>query len=146
MDNSKCKFCSRGEELKKKFLPISVMEGSYLYLFRNQYYKGRCCLILKNHYKLLSQIPQEEARLIFNDVYTLTNALKEIFNPDSFDIASFGDATDHFHIHIVPKYKETDLYGKPYYIENAPFEELPEKETNNMIEIIRTKIGGDVLE
>lgn len=97
---------------------------------------------MKDHNKLLSEVPEDEANLFFRDVYKVTCALKELFNADSFDIVSFADATPHFHVHVVPKFKGTSLWGKPYCTEPAVMEIPSDQELKDLIDIIHQKIGG----
>lgn len=139
MDSEYCKFCERGDKLKEKFIPFKEMRVSYLCLFRSQYYPGRCTLILKNHYKMLPDIPFDEARLLLQDVYQVTTALKELYNPDSFDIAMFG-VTTHMHVHIVPRFKGTRNWGQPYVREPVEIVTVDDSELERIMDTIRKKV------
>lgn len=132
-----CKFCEKGDELSKKFLHIKRLKGSDVYLFRNQYLPGRCALMLSEHYKEIYDIPENLRNQFFEDMNMVVQALEKYFHADKINIAAFGDESPHFHFHLVPKYKGSPRWGKPYC--EAPMGEkyITDEELNNIIDDLR---------
>ena len=50
------------------------------------------------------------------DVALTSEVLQVIFCPDKINYAIYGDIVNHFHMHIVPKYKDKKNWGSPYNI------------------------------
>ena len=114
---SNCKFCDRADELKKKFIPIAQLEASYLCLFKNQYYPGRCIIVANTHHKNLHELPPGEQEVLFRDLAIATKALQNVTQADSISLSDFGDESPHFHFHIASKHRNGFNWGNPYYSE-----------------------------
>lgn len=99
-----CPYCQKGDKLDSFAYPVCQLEGSFLYLFREQSYLGRCLLVLNRHAEEYSQLSEEERSILHRDLYRVTCALEKLFHPDKINLGVFGDTVRHFHIHIVPKY------------------------------------------
>jgi len=117
--DSNCFYCMKSERLQELMIEICPLSVSTLYLFKNQVYKGRCVVQLKEHKTEIFQLGEEERRLFFEDVAGSAEAVSRAFKPDKINYAVFGDRVPHFHMHVVPKYKDGPCWGKPFDFEPA---------------------------
>jgi histidine triad (HIT) family protein len=75
--------------------------------------KGHTLLIPKTHRENIYDLPAEEAAHLFSVVPKIANALKDEFKPLGMNLlqnngAHAGQAVFHFHLHLIPRYDETD--------------------------------------
>lgn len=89
-------------------------------LYTNQYYPGRCLIILDRHIRDLLEMNDEEREELFRDVLPLvTGAIDTLFDPDMYNYASLGNDARHLHIHVIPRYAdERQFQGTVFHDEN----------------------------
>ena len=76
--------------------------------------KGHMLVIPKKHYADIYDIPKEELHHIINTVKTIAQKLKEKFNAEGINILHASgkvaqQSCFHFHIHLIPRYKDDGL-------------------------------------
>lgn len=129
------------DEYEEKYgLKICELDLSTAYLVRNQYNKGRCILILKNKVKDMVRLTALERNVFFADLAKLTKAIHKAFSPEAFNYGEFGDVEERFHMHVVPKYEQSDGFGEPFLLEEQEVI-LSEEEYQEIVELIRIEIG-----
>ncbi len=74
---------------------------------------GHVLLIPKTHRENVYDLTAEEAAQLFSVVPQIANALKAEFKPAGMNLlqnngAHAGQAVFHFHLHLIPRYDETD--------------------------------------
>lgn len=70
-------------------------------------YLGHIMLDLKRHIKGMDEMTNEESQIIGNTLKYITAALKICLNVEHVYINVLGDHVPHFHVHIIPRYKDT---------------------------------------
>ena len=75
--------------------------------------KGHVLLIPKTHRENIYDLTAEEAAQLFSVVPKIANALKDEFKPAGMNLlqnngAYAGQAVFHSHLHLIPRYDETD--------------------------------------
>lgn len=106
---------NKRDEFEEKYgYKICELDLSTAYLIRNQNYKGNCILVFKNKIKDLTRLTVLERNVFFADLAKLSKALQKAFSPDGFNYSSFSDVEERFHMHIVPKYLESNGFGEPF--------------------------------
>ncbi len=129
-------FLKINDEYEEKYgLKICELDISTAYLIRNQYNKGRCILIFKNKVKDFIQLTALERNVIFSDLAKISKALQKVFSPDAFNYGQFGDVEERFHMHIVPKYIQSEHFGEPFLLEEQEVI-LTEEEYKDIVEKI----------
>lgn len=131
---------SESESLDNSYgLKLMDLDVATVYLYKEQSNKGRMLLIDREKSKGISKIPSLVRDTFFNDVTRSMKALNAAYSPDSIDCAYFGDVCLETHMHIIPKYKNDEDWGKAlcadpgkYYPSLEELEEIAEK--------IRTKL------
>jgi diadenosine tetraphosphate (Ap4A) HIT family hydrolase len=121
MKEANCRYCAGADEMDVA-LKVAELEVSNLYLTRDQTYKGRCILSLKDHKTEIFQLDKQEQEAFGRDISRATKALWDTFSPDKLNYLVVGDLYPHVHFHLVPKYKGGKSWGGPF--------EMPLSETD----------------
>lgn len=67
-------------------------------------YPGFCRVILNRHEREMSDLPNDERQQLMCVVFAVETALREMYQPDKINLASFGNMTPHVHWHIIPRW------------------------------------------
>jgi diadenosine tetraphosphate (Ap4A) HIT family hydrolase len=108
-----CPFC------KRDFSRELIYEGSYwrVTLNENQYYLGRCMIILKRHLEDPIQLSKMEVEEIIDLTVKCVKVLREMFNPNLFNYAMLGNIVRHVHLHVIPRYSSERTYDGLKFID-----------------------------
>lgn len=87
-------------------------ENFLAFLDISQATKGHTLVVPKKHYANIFEMPEDSA--IFSIVTKLAKAIKEATNAEGVNIlnnngAAAGQTVEHFHIHIIPRYKDDKI-------------------------------------
>ena len=86
---------------------------------------GHTMILPKVHAENILDLPKDKVELVFVAVQEMTQKLQEIFNPDGFTIGInhgkvSGQAVDHLHIHIIPRFKGDGGKSIHSVVDNSP--------------------------
>lgn len=101
-----CVFC----KLVRGTLPsYKIYEDNLFFAFLDIHprTKGHTLLIPKKHYRWVYDVP--EFGLYWKSVLHITKAMQKILNPSFITYVTHGLEVSHAHIHILPRYKETEF-------------------------------------
>ncbi len=117
---------------------IREFDCSIAYLMRDQRQTGHCVVVNKEkHAKYLSMTALERDSF-HADMIRIAKAVKKVFNPAAIDYMFLEDIDDHLLYHIIPKYSETEFYGKiPSWSDES---NLEDEMYEDMIAKIRAEI------
>ncbi len=73
--------------------------------------KGHVLVIPKTHYKMMIDTPDELVAYIFTKAKELMKAIKKATKADLVIVSVVGEDVPHFHVHLVPRYKNDGLAG-----------------------------------
>ncbi len=117
-----------------------------VYLHQNQYYLGRAYLWAKRGDNIdFMQITSQEQKEFFDIGRAFNKTLSDLFQPDLTNYAMLGNVTNHLHVHIIPRYKSSRVFGGTEFVDErwgknyAPYNydfKIPESlimEIRNMI-------------
>ena len=139
MKDEKCGYCMGGELLDKFGIPICKLGVSDLVLFKEQSKKGRCIVAYKDHVSEIVDLSEEERNAFFADVNKVAKAIHKAFSPDKVNYGAYGDTGSHLHMHLVPKYKDSEEWGSTFDM-NPQKTFLSENEYKEMIELIKANL------
>jgi len=132
-----CLYC----KLVKNELPIYKVgenEIALAFLDINPLAKGHTLVIPKSHAVTYFDLDEEATGELFKYVREITGLLKVKLSPDGFNIGinmhkAAGQAVEHLHIHIIPRWLGDGGGSIHSIIKNPPQESLEEvlKEINN---------------
>lgn len=138
-----CPFCKNNKKtLIKKYKYWTILLGN------DQRYLGRCIIKLNRHIIDLFDITDKEKKELFEITKKLRIVLKNLFKPDIFNYASFGNFVEHLHMHLVPRYKNKRIFERVIFKDNrwgknyAPYKKrkLPKELSAKLINLIRQNI------
>lgn len=128
------------DEFEEKYgLKICDLDLSTAYLIRNQHDRGRSILIFRDKAKDIAKLTALERNIFFSDLARLAKAIKNVFSPDAFHYAEYCDVEERLHMHVVPKYKQSDWYGE-IFPPDKPDCILSDEEYREIAEKIRREI------
>lgn len=131
---SECLYCQNNETLHRLMIKICDLEVSQLFLFKEQSHPGRCNVVYKDHAVELHELSDEQRNAFMRDVATVGKAIASAFNPTKINYGAYADTISHFHMHIVPKYRDGYGFGgvfemnpKKITLSDAEYDELINK-------------------
>lgn len=76
--------------------------------------KGHALIIPKEHFDNIFQIDAETAGKLFSLGTVVARAMKEELNPDGLNVVqnngeAAGQTVNHFHLHLIPRFKDDDV-------------------------------------
>jgi diadenosine tetraphosphate (Ap4A) HIT family hydrolase len=132
-----CRYCTRTTDIVEI---VADLEVSTLYVTKDQAYRGRCILALKEHKTEVFQLSAGEVEAFGRDMAKASKAIYDAFKPDKINYAAFGDVYPHLHFHLAPKYKGGKSWGEPFDLAPDPDGVLPEEELEGVIRKIRVML------
>lgn len=92
---------------------------------------GHVMVLPKVHAETILDLPDEKVKGVFLLVKQVTEKLKKAFSPDGFTLGinhgkNAGQAIDHLHIHIIPRFKGDGGGSIHTVVENPPKESIEE--------------------
>ena len=136
MDEKNCAYCMEGELLDKFGIKICELEGSKVYLFKEQSHLGRCIVAHKKHVSEMVELTPEERNIYFEDINKVATAIHKAFSPNKINYGAYGDTGHHLHFHLVPKYKDEFEWGNVFEM-NPGKKYLSEEEYAEIIKKIK---------
>ena len=125
-----CLFC----KIIKKEISAKIIyedESALAILDVNPRSAGHSMILPKNHAENILDLPDEEIGKVFQAVKNVTALLKEKLNPDGFTMGvnhgkAGGQAVDHLHIHVIPRWKNDKGSSVHGVVDNPPKKSLDE--------------------
>ena len=122
---SDCLFC---KIIAGDIPSLKVYEDEHVYAFMDimPLTKGHTLLIPKTHCQDLFEMPEDVARNLYAAAPKVANAIKAAFNPAGMNTinnngAAAGQTVFHYHLHLVPRYNESDGYKVEWNSRQAEF-------------------------
>lgn len=108
-----CIFCKiiKGEI---PFQKVYEDDDVLAFLDVNPVEKGHTLIITKEHYIDILEIPEELLKKAYSVTQKLTKVISKVFEVEGFNIlqnngTKAGQTVSHYHIHIIPRYREFKL-------------------------------------
>ena len=133
---SECLYCQKNESLNKLMIKICDMEVSWLFLFKEQSYPGRCNVVYKDNGPDFHELNDEQRNAFMRDVAKAGKAIELAFKPAKINYGSYGDKISHLHFHLVPKYPDGMSFGGVFEM-NPQKVTLSEEEYASLVEKIK---------
>lgn len=130
MHDENCIFCN----IVKGNIPSSkVYEDDEVLAFLDisQVTKGHTLIIPKQHTKNIYETSAKVAGALFERVPKVANAIKEAYQPLGINILNNNEAfahqsVFHLHIHLIPRYNETDGFSAKWVTSETDTDKLQE--------------------
>lgn len=115
MKHDDCLFC---KIIEGELPSAKVYEDEHVFAFMDisQITEGHTLIIPKKHTSNVYELEPEVAGELFKRVPKVANAIKKAYDPVGMNILNnnevlAGQTVYHFHIHLIPRYDETDGFG-----------------------------------
>lgn len=113
MKDDNCIFC----KLANKDIPTNIIyedDRFTVILDASPATKGHALILPKNHAANIYELPDEDASAVFVLAKKLATKMTEILHCDGFNIVQnngevAGQTVFHFHMHLIPRYKEDQV-------------------------------------
>ncbi|KZE76153.1 histidine triad (HIT) protein [Paenibacillus elgii] len=109
-----CFYCTKDAKLDALMIELSRFPASTLYLSKDQTNPGRCIIALNDHQTELFYLEPSIRQQFMEDVSKCAYAIQQAFSPDKMNYAIYGDLVSHLHVHLVPKYKTGNDWGRAF--------------------------------
>ena len=135
-----CKYCQKNENAL-----IKGYENWNVLIHSNQYYLGRCKVVLKRHIEDLTEIENNEREELFLILKNLRKIINESFGANLINYTSAGNITQHLHIHFIPRYNhevefENHTFKDEFWGGNHSFYPRDLKTDKDLLNKIKLKI------
>ena len=119
-----CPLCERINFTKNNAYPFVIHEfkHSYLMLGEHQFYKGYCVLVMKDHYREMTDIPSPIREEFFQEMMTSSSVIEKVFSPKKMNMCSLGNVVDHMHWHFFPRYADDPDFKNPPWLQMQNFD------------------------
>ncbi len=111
-----CPYCQRPLAKEEILAEVCSLSYSILSVYKNQYYRGRCVLSLKEHYEEIHEIDDTTYHGFMYEIKRISSLISNLYKPDKIQLAFYGDTVRHVHAHIVPKYSTLPDWGSPFLL------------------------------
>lgn len=89
-------------------------ETSMAFLDHRPVFKGHCLVVPRQHYEVLSDLPEELIPPLFGTVQLLSRVVPEALASEGSFVAinnRVSQSVPHFHVHVVPRKRKDGLRG-----------------------------------
>jgi len=125
-----CLFC----KIIQKEIPAQIVfedEGTMAVLDVSPRAPGHTMVLPKKHAAHILELNEKSVGTVFLAVRRVTAALQRAFAPDGFTIGinhghAAGQAIDHLHVHIIPRWSDDGGHSIHSLVTNSPRESLEE--------------------
>jgi diadenosine tetraphosphate (Ap4A) HIT family hydrolase len=105
--NNKCLICARiaKQRKNKNYHFIHEFKHSIFVLGVHQYFRGYSLLLYKEHIRELHELPHRIQLGLYKELMAAGKAVYETFKPWKMNYSCYGNAVEHVHWHIFPRYE-----------------------------------------
>ena len=138
-----CLLCERVKLTKSGKYPylIHEFEHSYFMLGEHQFYNGYSVLVLKEHFREMTDLPQNISSEFFQEMMTASKAIEKAFSPKKMNMCSLGNVVDHVHWHFFPRYSNDPEFFDPPWLKMRLFDSAKVSPEEAGINIEKIKMG-----
>lgn len=79
------------------------------------HYPGFCRVIWREHVREMTDLPADRRQYLMGVVFAVEGVVRELFQPDKVNLASFGNMTPHLHWHIIPRWRDDRHFPEPVW-------------------------------
>ena len=105
---------------------IKEFDMTLFYLYKDQTIRGHSVLTTRESRSGYSKLNTLEKNTFMHDVTRAIEAIAKTFTPDDIQLIYATDVDNQVAVHLIPKFKDTDAYGK-VWCNSTDFEILPEE-------------------
>jgi diadenosine tetraphosphate (Ap4A) HIT family hydrolase len=113
-----CGICAMIDRIKAGAFPdfIAELKNCYVILGDQQFYRGYCVLFAKLHATELYLMPADDARLLFDEMRVVAEAIAAVVKPWKMNYECLGNSEPHVHWHLLPRYETDEMRHGPIWL------------------------------
>ena len=122
---------------------IAELKSCYVILGDQQFYRGYCVLFAKLHATELYLMPADDARLLFDEMRLVAEAIAAVVKPWKMNYECLGNSEPHVHWHLLPRYETDEMRHGPIWLrpESERKVTLDENDRRSLIGSIRHQLA-----
>ncbi len=140
-----CGICAMIDRIKAGAFPdfIAELKSCYVILGDQQFYRGYCVLFAKLHATELYLMPADDARLLFDEMRLVAEAIAAVVKPWKMNYECLGNSEPHVHWHLLPRYETDEMRHGPIWLrpESERKVTLDENDRRSLIGSIRHQLA-----
>lgn len=133
-----CQMCTKWDD--EPNLRIAALQHCYVMLNRDQFFRGYCFVVARNHVTELFHLDSQNRSSLMEEVSSVAAALNCVFNPTKINYELLGNMVPHIHWHVVPRFSDDPLWPRPIWSEPHEPAELTAGEYAERIATIRAAL------
>jgi len=98
-------------------LRIKELRHCYVILNRDQFFRGYCFIVARQHVSELFHLDIQTRSAIIEEVNSVAAALFNIFTPAKINYELLGNMVPHMHWHVIPRFTDDPLWPRPIWSE-----------------------------
>lgn len=79
------------------------------------HYPGFCRVISSEHVCEMTDLPPARRRALMDVVFAVERVVRDLYEPDKINLASFGNMTPHLHWHVIPRWRDDRHFPEPVW-------------------------------
>ncbi len=122
---------------------IAELKSCYVILGDQQFYRGYCVLFAKLHATELYLMPADAARLLFDEMRLVAEAIAAVVKPWKMNYECLGNSEPHVHWHLLPRYETDEMRHGPVWLRPESERKVPLEEDDRraLIDSIRHQLA-----
>lgn len=118
--------------------PLAELKSTFVGLYSDARYPGRCLVALKEHYIDFAELPSDLVIAFIDEVRVVARAIRDAVQAERINYAILGNAVPHIHAHIIPrKLKEDPIPRRSPWSHPEPATPLKSAELERIGALIR---------
>ena len=110
MENGHCELCRQAGGLL-----LWQDEDCRIVRVDDPAYPGFCRVIWNAHIKEMSDLPAPAQFKLWRIINAVEQVVRQNFQPDKVNLASFGNMVPHLHWHIIPRWRDDPHFPEPIW-------------------------------
>ncbi len=135
--NETCRTC--GFELRR---PFAELPSSWLAIYSDARFPGRCILLLKQHYEHFDAVPGRIAEQFTRDMQAAGGAIMRATGALRMNYALLGNSEPHLHCHLIPRQIGDPVVREPPWLHPERESPLTEARHVELEQAIRVALGA----
>ena len=140
-----CGICAAIDRIRADAFPdfVAELESCYVILGDQQFYRGYCVLFAKLHATELYLMPADTARLLFDEMRLVAEAIAAVVKPWKMNYECLGNSEPHVHWHLLPRYETDEMRSDAIWMRPRSERKvtLDENDRRALIGSIRTQLA-----
>lgn len=107
------------------------------------FYAGFCRVIHHQHVREMTDLSEAEQQAMMRIVFAVERAIRDLFQPDKINLASFGNMVPHVHWHVIPRWTDDRHFPEPVWgnVHNEALQIRPQVADECLMQALQDLLG-----